>query len=254
MSVSIRRRLVLIVVLVMIMIGAGCSSDDGAKKPPSVDADVAIVEDTSTASDAVEPDVNGAEEVSADADALGSDALSADAVGDAQSEDADGGDTSQSDTSGSDATQSADADGGDTSETDTSGPVDPYADRPLGQCTVNADCPNGPQGRICNRVLPGGSCGGCGNDSHCPVDTSCVEGVGSCAQDCTTTNDCAPGLSCGATGRCGAMLCVDGACPVPLFGCSASNRCQRVSCTVQADCPAMTTCISGLCIEDRQTN
>jgi hypothetical protein len=141
---------------------------------------------------------------------------------------------------------------GDTHDAAGSEPfVDPYEGRPKGQCTVNADCPEGPQGKICNRQLPGGACTACSPGGQgCPADTFCSE-FGTCVMDCVTTDDCAPGLRCLGSGQCAAMPCVNGACPVPLFGCNASNLCTRTACNVEADCPEQTTCLSGLCIEER---
>lgn len=128
--------------------------------------------------------------------------------------------------------------------------IDPYAGRPLGQCTVNADCPEGPQGRLCNRPLPGGSCGGCSSTQGCPSDTECSN-FGVCVMECQSIDDCAPGLRCLGSGQCAAQPCVQGQCPVSLFGCSDSGFCTRISCTEQSECPEQTTCTSGLCIEDR---
>ncbi len=124
---------------------------------------------------------------------------------------------------------------------------DPYAGRPTGQCTVDDDCPTNPNGKTCNRALPGGSCGACGNDSAC--DDTCFNGT--CITTCSSTDDCPPGLQCGGTGRCGAVRCTNDVCPIPLFGCSASGFCARVDCSNGQACPADTTCTDGLCIEDR---
>ncbi len=126
--------------------------------------------------------------------------------------------------------------------------VDPYPDRPLGQCVVASDCPENPNGKVCNQLLPGGSCGACDafNDLYC--DDTCFNGT--CITTCQDTDDCPPGLSC-TNGRCGAALCVNNICPVPWFECSASNRCQRISCSDGAECPDGTQCVSGLCMEQR---
>lgn len=129
--------------------------------------------------------------------------------------------------------------------------ADPFEGRPIGQCVESSDCPTNPNGAFCNRTLPGGSCGGCGIDSHC--DDECFNGV--CVTTCQTNTDCPPGLSCTGAGRCGAMMCVNGQCPDSLFGCSASNRCERIDCSDDAGvCPNGTTCTSGLCVEDRALN
>lgn len=129
--------------------------------------------------------------------------------------------------------------------------ADPFEGRPIGQCVASSDCPSNPNGAFCNRTLPGGSCGGCGIDSHC--DDECFNGV--CVTTCQSNSDCPPGLSCTGAGRCGAMMCVNGQCPDSLFGCSASNRCERIDCSDDAGvCPNGTTCTSGLCVEDRALN
>jgi len=132
-------------------------------------------------------------------------------------------------------------------EPEDMGSADPFEGRPIGQCAVSADCPDNPNGKICNRLLPGGSCGGCGNDNVC--DDECF--VGTCVTTCGSDTDCAPGLRCTSAGRCGAVRCTNGTCPVPLFGCSESGLCQRVDCSGGETCPADTTCVSGVCIEDR---
>lgn len=128
---------------------------------------------------------------------------------------------------------------------------DPYASRPVGQCAVSADCPTNPNGKDCNRLLPGGSCGACDafNDLYC--DDTCFSGT--CVTTCATTDECPPGLRCTGSGRCAAQPCLDDVCPVPMFGCSASGLCQRIDCSADSSvCPVNTTCSSGLCIEDRQ--
>jgi hypothetical protein len=128
---------------------------------------------------------------------------------------------------------------------------DPYANRPVGQCAVSADCPTNPNGKDCNRLLPGGSCGACDgfNDLYC--DDTCFSGT--CVTTCATTDECPAGLRCTGSGRCAAQPCLDDVCPVPMFGCSASGLCQRIDCSDDASmCPDNTTCLSGLCIEDRQ--
>lgn len=127
---------------------------------------------------------------------------------------------------------------------------DPWAGRPIGQCNVDADCPDGSMGSgSCSRAMPGGVCIGCGTDQHCPVGTDCSQ-YGSCATSCVEDDDCPPGMSCALNGLCRAASCVDGACPVEMFACSSSNLCERASC-VSDDCPPHTTCVNGLCIEDR---
>ena len=128
-------------------------------------------------------------------------------------------------------------------------PVDPFAGRPLGQCRLDTDCPNGPNGQSCSRRLPGGACLGCGLDEHCPQGTTCQ--FGTCIAECERAEDCAPGLRCLNSGRCAAMPCVDGRCPVEFFSCDASERCTRSLCEAQVDCPAATRCLEGVCVEQR---
>lgn len=128
---------------------------------------------------------------------------------------------------------------------------DPYANRPIGQCAVNDDCPTNPNGKLCNRLLPGGSCGACDafNDQYC--DDTCL--AGTCITTCANTDECPAGLRCTSNGRCVAQACVNDVCPVPMFGCSTSGLCQRIDCSADATiCPTNTTCSAGLCIEDRQ--
>lgn len=141
-------------------------------------------------------------------------------------------------------------DSGDTGDSSS----DDYAGRPLGQCTENSDCPDGPMGQgICSRALPGGACMSCGNDSHCPSGSSCSD-YGSCVGDCNADEQCAPGLRCLSSGICAAILCSDNSeCP-SLFVCSGGTRgqCERTECAGDAStCPDATTCVDGRCIEDR---
>src|SRR5690554_2921969 len=127
---------------------------------------------------------------------------------------------------------------------------DPYEGRPLGQCTQSSDCPESPMGATCSRALPGGACMGCGNDSHCPSNAECL--FGNCVVECSSVDDCAPGLRCLGSGRCEAINCEDSSeCP-SLFVCGSLGQCERADCAADATiCPDATTCISGRCIEDR---
>jgi hypothetical protein len=129
------------------------------------------------------------------------------------------------------------------------GTVDSLAGRPMGQCRIDTDCPEGPNGQLCSRLLPGGACIGCGTDEHCPNRTRCQ--FGTCIAECEETNDCAPGLRCLNSGRCAAMPCADGRCPVDLFTCDSSQRCTRSTCREQTDCSERTICLQGICIEQR---
>lgn len=128
---------------------------------------------------------------------------------------------------------------------------DPFAGRPTGQCSSDADCPVGPNGQMCSRALPGGACLGCGSDADCPNGTSCSM-FAACVTDCSTDDDCPPGLECLGSGRCAALSCAADVCPVALFACNGSNRCERADCSADPNvCPAQTTCVDGRCIEDR---
>lgn len=135
---------------------------------------------------------------------------------------------------------------------DTEGDGDatnPWADRPVGQCTVDGDCPVGPMGQNCSRLIPGGVCLSCGtSDANCPGSTVCTT-YGSCAEECSGDEDCPPGMSCGGTSLCRATYCVAGVCPVPWFGCNTSDRCERIACPLGSECPTATSCVNGLCIE-----
>jgi hypothetical protein len=127
--------------------------------------------------------------------------------------------------------------------------VNPYVDRPPGQCAADADCPASPMGPSCSRGLPGGVCLACGLDAHCPAGTECTE-YGACARPCSLDLDCPPGMSCSGTGLCRAAACVAGVCPDPLYTCDDASRCARASCTSGEECPSFTHCDAGLCVED----
>ena len=120
--------------------------------------------------------------------------------------------------------------------------------RSMGQCGFDGDCPNGVNGQICSRALPGGACLGCGTDSDCPSDATC--NFGTCVTTCSEDADCAPGLSCTSRNRCGAARCVDGLCPDPRFDCGDSDRCTRRVCNTSDACGEGMDCRDGLCIED----
>lgn len=133
---------------------------------------------------------------------------------------------------------------------------DPFADRPPGQCIQNSDCPLmiGLDFRECRAGAPGGICAcSASMEGDCPGESECDEGFGVCVTTCPggTDEECPPGMSCSA-GRCGMMQCVSGVCPVAMFGCDddfSPARCSRVPC--DEGCPADTTCVSNLCIENR---
>jgi hypothetical protein len=127
---------------------------------------------------------------------------------------------------------------------------DPFAGRPIGQCVVNSDCPVGAQGGAeCARHVPGGFCRWCSDQVHCPVVAFCGP-YGACAIDCSSENDCPPGQTCDLPANmCRMMNCVDGQCPVALFGCDSNNRCVRKACV--DGCPVGTSCVEDYCVENR---
>lgn len=134
--------------------------------------------------------------------------------------------------------------------TDVPRAEDPYRNRPAGQCAEHSDCPDTANGRYCNRNLPGGSCSGCANDSQCHSGATCS--FGTCITDCSEDTDCPAGLYCLGSGRCAAVRCINESCPVDLFSCSSSGQCERESCSTNADCPELTTCIGELCVYSPQ--
>ena len=205
------------------------SPEDTTTEDTATPEDTATIEDTATAEDTTAEDTTAEDTITADT---------------ATEDTATPEDTATEDTEVAEDTTTAE----DTTEADAG---DPYAGRPIGQCATNADCPEGPQGRSCQRSAPGGICGGCGTDDHCPGVAECSQ-FGSCGIACAENAECPPGMTCAtATGLCRIQSCVDGVCPTPLFGCSSGNQCARVACAQQSDCPAQTTCTEGLCVEDR---
>lgn len=133
---------------------------------------------------------------------------------------------------------------------------DPFAGRPPGQCIQHSDCPfmNGLDFRECRSNAPGGICAcSASMEGDCPGESSCDTGLGVCVTSCPggTDDECPPGMWCSA-GRCGMMECVEGFCPVAMFGCDydfSPPRCSRVPCS--EGCPENTTCLSDLCVENR---
>lgn len=221
-------RYLLFCVLSIALIATACDSD-----PTNTEGGA---DDTGVATDVATEDV--ADDADTSASDTGADTDPADTSTDV-AEDA-ASDTSP-DTGSPDAQTDASPDTG----------ADPYAGRPLGQCTSDSDCPSGTGGSSCSEGLPGGACMGCGEDTHCPDGATCSQ-FGVCTWDCSTDEDCAPGLECTTGGRCAAMLCDNGQCPVALFGCNDSDRCARIECADDASvCPDGTTCTDGWCIEDR---
>jgi hypothetical protein len=91
-------------------------------------------------------------------------------------------------------------------------------------------------GTACSRTVGAGMCDGAG---------SCVE--------CLRTLDCAPGLYCDASHRCGSAPCTDldcgGACPPCEAGkrCFADADCQSFACDVDS-----ATCIDNQCLDHVQ--
>ncbi|RAL22871.1 hypothetical protein DL240_08235 [Lujinxingia litoralis] len=145
--------------------------------------------------------------------------------------------------------EEGDVDSGDDAGGDVGG--DPHEGRPLGQCNSSTNCPpDAPGGPLCTRSAPGGICSGCGEFAGCAAGYECF--AGSCVADCSADSDCPPGMACSSRGQCAIQRCVEDVCPDPMFGCNASDMCERRSCEEQVDCPARTTCQGGVCIEDRQ--
>ena len=77
--------------------------------------------------------------------------------------------------------------------------------------------------------------------------------MGYCIMGCGGDEDCPPAMGCNDSGRCAILVCEAGTCPVSLFGCGESGeRCARVDCSSDPDaCPVETSCVDGVCIEDR---
>lgn len=253
---------VFVILCVFAMVFVGCGSDDEDPRPvvvqPSADAggdtspgepDTGIEDTTSEEDTTSSPDVSPSSDVSDTTDEPDttdeSDTTDEPDVTEDIAEDAIEDISSEPDATEDIAEDTRD--GHDTGEVN-----DPYEGRPLGQCTQNSDCPVGPQGQLCSRAFPGGACQGCGSDAHCPSIASCFQG--NCVGDCSNNDDCAPGLRCLASGRCAAIPCVEGVCPVALFECGPLDQCARASCSDGSVCPEETTCMNGLCIENRALN
>lgn len=164
-----------------------------------------------------------------------------------------GSNTGGSNTGGSNAGGAGGAPGGQGGQAGGAGGAggNPWANRPVGQCVEDADCPDtGPSGAMCNRTAPGGICLACGaSDANCPASAECNQ-FGSCSISCTVADECPPGQTCSVTGLCRIESCAAGVCPVPWFGCNGSNLCVRLPCDAGQTCPADTTCTDGLCIEN----
>jgi hypothetical protein len=107
-----------------------------------------------------------------------------------------------------------------------------------------------------------GTCDALGRAGTAPLlaGTACLRGVGaglcdgagSCVE-CNHTSDCAPGLYCDATHRCGSTPCTDldcgGACPPCELGkrCLADADCQSFACNVGS-----ARCIEDQCLDHTQ--
>ena len=236
----LRGLLALAAVFFMVACSGDSSTDDTTAVTDTGDTSEASSDETG--SDGTGTDETGSDETGSDGtgtDETGSDETDSDGTG----TDETGSDETETDETSADETES-----GETGADETV--VDSFADRPLGQCTSDMDCKAQNDLMYCNRAHPGGVCLGCGTDDQCPGDTVCY--VGSCVQECSTLTDCPPGLYCTGAGRCGASWCVDDTCSDALYGCGDTGRCARVSCSGSDDCPAETTCVEGLCIEDRE--
>ncbi len=248
-----------ILFIFVVVSSTGCSSESGSSKNNSQGADVSVEQDAHSGGDTASYD--------ASTDGKDVDSEQKDVTTDIEQADTD--DTTDTDDSATDASDDVahdveeDTSDASTNDDDVRDPVDaaeeadvpvnnddPYKDRPMGQCTETLECEIMASGfRSCTRTAPGGLCSGCG-DNDCGVMAECK--FGTCQAVCTTKADCAPGLTCLSGGTCGIERCVNNVCPTPMFGCTASGFCERVACTQQADCPELTTCTDGLCIEDRQ--
>jgi hypothetical protein len=125
-----------------------------------------------------------------------------------------------------------------------------------GQCYTNAHCG---ASRICNKDLPGGLCDGCmsfGANCKSGFDDECIGGM--CARGCSGDGDCLPGWSCAsfmASQYCRLKSCTISADCGPHLECRNSgigNVCHRFQCTAST-CPAGTTCLNGVCVENYLT-
>jgi hypothetical protein len=117
------------------------------------------------------------------------------------------------------------------------------APAPAGPCLVGT-CDE--LGRPGAAPLPAGTACSAG-----PSGKMC-DGAGSCVE-CNHTRDCAPGLYCDATHRCGSVPCTDldcgGACPPCGLGkrCRVDGDCQSYACEA-----ASNTCIQSQCLDHMQ--
>lgn len=244
------------ILFVFVVLAAACSSESGSSKDNNHGSDASEVEDVHGGQKDVATDTEQ------DVEEEGSDISTTDTSDDVQDNDVSD-DVTETDTSDdvqddveedtSDASTDEDIEEQNDVAEDTDAPStseDPYEDRPQGQCNEALDCEVMAGGsRSCTRTAPGGLCAGCG-DGDCGSMAECK--FGTCQAICTSKEDCAPGLTCLSGGTCGIERCVNNVCPTPMFGCTASGYCERVACTQQSDCPALTTCTKGLCIENRQ--
>ena len=117
------------------------------------------------------------------------------------------------------------------------------------QCGVNADCAAATP--VCVSALslarPVRMCSVCLADSDCPsLAPHCTSnlGVASCAA-CIASAGCEVGVCSG--GACVPECGPDKPCGNPLTECGANLRCEALSCTTSATCPANTGCDHGHC-------
>ena len=243
----LRGLLALVAIFSMVSCSSEGSTDDPSTVTDTSDIGSDAADSSETSTDETVTDETGADETGTDetgTDETGTDETGTDETG----TDETGTDETGTDETGIDET-GTDETGTDETGIDETSP-DSFADRPFGQCTSDMDCKAQNDLMYCNRAHPGGVCLGCGTDDQCPGDTVCY--VGSCVQECSALTDCPPGLYCTGAGRCGASWCVDDTCTDALYGCGDTGRCARASCVSGDDCPAQTTCVDGLCIEDRE--
>ncbi|MBI3052104.1 hypothetical protein HYY74_06665 [Candidatus Woesearchaeota archaeon] len=86
---------------------------------------------------------------------------------------------------------------------------------------------------------------GCGQNSQCPVERRCINGV--CSSACISINDCPPNTRC-VSGECTSACLVDTNCPDNQR--CVNGICQGRSCELgssQNQCPSGQNCINGVC-------
>lgn len=117
------------------------------------------------------------------------------------------------------------------------------------QCATSADCPAAAP--VCASMLSISMqvrmCTACVADTDCPSGVPhCASGPGlnSCVA-CVATSGCASGVCSG--GACVPECGPNKPCANPLTECTPTLRCEALSCTASATCPANTACVQGRC-------